>query len=100
MPVTLVSSRRAAVWLALLPCAALAVGGCDGGHAIAPPGDWARARQIPGTELMSSQYTGDDGKALVNIGITSAAPSGWCTAVGDYSDRASGETRMFMVSER
>jgi hypothetical protein len=61
-------------------CAALAVTGfgAAAGQAgivkretIAPPGDWARALQVPGTKVMSRQAGGNDGKALVPTGITS-----------------------------
>jgi hypothetical protein len=49
---------------------------------------WARARQLPGTELMSRQAAGNDGKALVNTGVTSVACTarGECAASGGYVD--------------
>ena len=97
----LVPPRRGAAWLALVPCVALAAGGCGGGQAadqgrigattrqaVAPLGDWVRARQAPGTELMSRQAAGNDGKALVDTGITSVACTarGDCAASGGYVD--------------
>jgi len=32
------------------------------------------------------------------VKAVSCAPSGWCAAVGDYTDRASSEGRMFVIS--
>ena len=79
----LMRSRRLAVGLALVPCTALAVSGFGqvAGHsrvgvrtrAIAPLSDWARAREVPGTEVFSRQDMGNDGKALVPTAITSVA---------------------------
>ena len=74
-----------------MPCVVLTVAGCGGGQAaVAPPGDWVRARQLPGTELMSRQAAGNDGKAVVGTGITSVACTarGECAASGGYVDEA------------
>src|SRR6516225_1071752 len=81
---SLMRSRRLTAGLALVPCAALAVSGFGlvAGHpkvgvrtrqVIAPLRDWARARQVPGTEVFSRQDLGNDGKALVATAITSVA---------------------------
>ena len=107
-PVAVLMGRwRAAGWLVLVPCFATAVG-CGGLHAAgsgglaagtrsgpAAAGSWGRARQVPGTEPMSRQYAGDDGKAAVGIGISSVACPAprECAASGGYVD----ETFNFLV---
>lgn len=56
-------------------------------------GTWRRAFPAPG---LAALHTRD---ALVTA--VSCAPSGWCSAVGDYTPRrADAETRMFAVSQR
>ena len=56
-------------------------------------GSWRTAAQVPGLAALDT-----GGYAIVTA--VSCAPSDWCAAVGDYTDLASGETRMFVVSER
>lgn len=94
-------SRRAAAWLAVLPCAAVAACGTvsgpaaagdalgsQAGLAAAAPAGWGPARQVPGTETMSQQAEGNDGKSFVGTGITSVAcpARGDCAASGGYVD--------------
>ena len=55
-------------------------------------GSWGTAAQVPGLAALNT-----GGEAAVTA--VSCARSGWCAAVGDYANRASGETRMFVVSE-
>lgn len=98
---TKVPSRRAAAWLAVLPCAAVAACGTvsgpaaagdalgsQAGLAAAAPAGWGPARQVPGTETMSQQAEGNDGKSFVGTGITSVAcpARGDCAASGGYVD--------------
>jgi hypothetical protein len=56
-------------------------------------GSWSTAAQVPGLAALNT-----GGFAIVTA--VSCAPSGWCAAVGDYSDRATGEIRMFVASQR
>jgi hypothetical protein len=56
-------------------------------------GSWTTAAQVPGLAALNT-----GGFAIVTA--VSCAPSGWCAAVGDYSDRATNETRMFVASQR
>lgn len=56
-------------------------------------GSWGTAVQVPGLAALNT-----GGYAIVTA--VSCAPSGWCAAVGDYADRASGEGRMFVISQR
>lgn len=94
LPAALVQARRAAAWLALVPCAVLAacgaaaVGdtpGVAGRWATVAPGAWGQARQVPGTESMSQQAAGP---AMVSTGIDSVAcpARGDCAASGGYVD--------------
>ncbi|HEX3490350.1 MAG TPA: hypothetical protein VHU92_13450 [Streptosporangiaceae bacterium] len=87
--------RRAAAWLALVPCAALAACGTiagpagigdQAGAAAAAPAGWGQARQVPGTETFSQQANSNDGKSYVGTGLTSVACSarGDCAASGGY----------------
>lgn len=90
--------RRAAAWLALVPCAALAACGTIAGPAIgdqagaaagrtaAAPAGWGQARQMPGTATFSQQAASNDGQAFVGTGLTSVACSarGDCAASGGY----------------
>jgi hypothetical protein len=91
------SRRAAAAWLALVPCAALAACATTGGPAVgdtlgtqagpaAAAPAWGQARQVPGTETMSQQSAGNDGKATVGTGITSVdcAAREDCAASGGY----------------
>jgi hypothetical protein len=56
-------------------------------------GAWHGVTQLPGVAALN---TGDDA-AVTSV---SCAPSGWWTAVGDYTDAKTTETRMFVVSGR
>jgi hypothetical protein len=98
LPTGLKRARRAAVWLALVPCAALAACGTVAGPAAigdqagaagptaAAPAGWGLARQVPGTETFSQQAASNDGQAFAGTGITSVACSarGYCAASGGY----------------
>jgi len=55
-------------------------------------GSWGTAAKVPGLAALN---TGGE----ANVTAVSCARSGWCAAVGDYANRASGETRMFVVNE-
>ncbi len=90
----LVRSIRLAVGFALVPTAMLTTAGFSGPDhqartaVIAPPGDWAKARQVPGTEAMSMGSVQDDGKAFASTGITSAdcRARGECAVSGGFVD--------------
>jgi hypothetical protein len=55
-------------------------------------GSWGRAAQVRGLAALNT-----GGSAAVTS--VSCARRGWCAAVGEYADRSSGETRMFVASE-
>lgn len=110
LPAALVPSRRAAAWLALVPCAVVTACGTTAGsaadadrltaaavHGAAAPGGWGRARQLPGTETMSQQAPP---KSYVGTGIDSVAcpARGECAAGGGYVD--GGENFLVFVASQ